>query len=70
MSNQVASQIERGSLVALLRDYESEPVPVHMVFPSRKGVGSAVQAFIDHVTPLMRASFPERSENPPATDGA
>lgn len=66
MSYQVKRQIEEGSLVVLLPQYEPERVPVNMVFPSRKSAGSAVQTFIDYVTPLMRASFLDQSAKPSA----
>lgn len=53
MSYQVESRILNGSLTVLLTDYEMEPVPVHMVFPSRKGSQSATKAFIEYARPLL-----------------
>lgn len=54
LSYQVERQVADGSLVVLLREYEPEPVPVHLVFPPRKSPGSVVRAFIDHAVPLLR----------------
>ena len=58
LSYQVARQIADGSLVAVLQRYETEPVPVHMVFQPRKTASRATRAFIDHALPLLkRKSF-------------
>lgn len=54
LSYQVERQVANGSLVALLQEYELEPVPVHMVFQPHRSAGSAVRAFIDHAAPLLR----------------
>ncbi|MGV6871895.1 LysR family transcriptional regulator [Pseudochelatococcus sp. B33] len=62
LSYQVERQITDGSLVSLLRDYEPEPIPVHLVFQPRRSHGSAVRAFIDHAVPLLRRA----SGKPPA----
>lgn len=54
MSYQVESHVKEGSLVVLLSQYELEPLPVHMVFPSRKRARNASQIFIDYAKPLLR----------------
>lgn len=57
MSYQVERQIEERSLIPLLEEYALEPVPVHLVFQSRKGMSSAAKAFIDHATPIFRSQI-------------
>ena len=57
LSYQVERQIADGILVALLEPYEPEEIPVHLVFRPRRADGSAVRAFIDHATPLLRRQF-------------
>lgn len=59
LSYQVERQIAAGTLVALLEPYEPEPVPVHLVFQTRRADGSAVRAFIDYAAPLLRQQFKE-----------
>lgn len=54
LSYQVERQVADGSLVVLLREYELEPVPVHIVFQPGKSAARAVRAFIDHAVPLLR----------------
>jgi len=57
MSYQVKRQLKNGSLIVLLPEYEVEPIPVHMVFPSRRGANSALQAFTDYAKPLLRRAL-------------
>ena len=64
LSYQVERQIAEGSLVALLRDHEPEPVPVNLVFRPRRGDGSAVRAFIDHAVPLLRRASGQKPMPP------
>lgn len=62
LSYQVEQQIAQGSLVALLEDYELEPVPVSVVFRPQGGVkGGAVRTFIDHAVPRLRKLFKDQS---------
>ena len=61
ISYQVEQQIADGSLMVVLPEYEQEPVPVHLVFQSRKGAANAVQAFIDHAAPLLRDKMSART---------
>lgn len=57
LSYQVERQIAEGSLVTLLEQYEPDPIPVHLVFPPRRGDGGAVRAFIDYAVPLLRRAL-------------
>jgi len=57
MSYQVQDHVAGGSLVVLLAEYQLAPLPVHMVFPARKGGHDVRQAFIEHAGPLLRAAI-------------
>jgi len=46
LSYQVAEQLEAGTLVRLLRDYEPAPLPVQLLVPSAR-----------HMPPRLRACF-------------
>jgi Transcriptional regulator len=67
LSYQVERQIADGSLVTLLRDYEPEPMPVHLVFQPRRFDGGALRAFIDHAVPLMRREAGRAERRRPAS---
>lgn len=54
LSYQVERQVANGALVVLLREYELESVPVHLVLHPGKSTRGAVRAFIDHAVPLLR----------------
>lgn len=47
LSYQAAPDLEAGSLRRLLSDYEPEPVPVQLVFPSARHMAPRVRAFVD-----------------------
>lgn len=57
MSYQVDRHIADGSLVQILEEFELEPVPIHLVFQSRKGAAKVVRAFIDHAVPMLRKTI-------------
>ncbi|NNG24856.1 LysR family transcriptional regulator [Telluria aromaticivorans] len=47
LSYQVAPDLASGALVRLLGDYEQEPLPVHLVFPSARLMTARQRAFVD-----------------------
>lgn len=47
LSYQVSDAIKNGSMVRILRDYETEPVPVHFVYPHHRLVSNRVRGFMD-----------------------
>jgi DNA-binding transcriptional LysR family regulator len=51
---QVADPIAEGSLVRLLRDYEVEPWPVHLLYPSGPHPAPKLRAFVDFAVPRLR----------------
>jgi DNA-binding transcriptional LysR family regulator len=53
---QVAEAIAEGSLVRLLRDYEVEPWPVHLLYPSGPHPAPKLRAFVDFAAPRLRQS--------------
>lgn len=47
LSYQAAADLHANSLARLLVDYEPEPIPVHLVFPSARHMAPRVRAFVD-----------------------
>lgn len=54
LSYQVADALAAGSLVRLLRDYENEPAPVHLLYPQGRYPAPKLRAFLDLVAPRLR----------------
>ncbi|MCK9915181.1 LysR family transcriptional regulator [Microbacteriaceae bacterium K1510] len=53
-SYQAADLLAGKSLMRLLRAYESEPVPVHLLYPQGRYPAPKLRAFLDLVTPRLR----------------
>lgn len=51
---QLSGQIQSGALVRVLPDGDSEPRPVHIVYPRQGLLPLKVRAFIDWATPRLR----------------
>jgi DNA-binding transcriptional LysR family regulator len=51
---QVADDIGRGSLVRLLKDYEIDALPIHLLYPGGRYPPPKLRAFLDFVTPRLR----------------
>lgn len=45
----VRQEIEAGNLVHVLPDWEPQPIVVHAIFPSRRGVMPSVRALLDYL---------------------
>ncbi|MDW3204827.1 MAG: LysR family transcriptional regulator [Alphaproteobacteria bacterium] len=54
LSYQVADAIADGSLVPLLRDYEPDPVPVHVVHLEGRNSPMRIRSFIDYLVEELR----------------
>jgi len=67
LSYQVERQIADGTLVAILPEYEPDPIPVHLIFQPRRFEGGALRAFIDFAVPILRKSVPGRTPPPSET---
>lgn len=55
LSYQVASHVRRGALQVLLEDFESAPLPVHVVHHEGRRATQKVRAFIDLAVDTLRA---------------
>ncbi len=53
---QLSGQIQSGALVRVLPDGDSEPRPVHIVYPRQGLLPLKVRAFIDWAAPRLRAA--------------
>jgi len=54
LSYQVADALAAGSLARVLRSYESEPAPVHLLYPQGRYPAAKLRAFLDLVAPRLR----------------
>lgn len=54
LSYQVADALAAGSLVRVLRDYETDPAPVHLLYPQGRYPAPKLRAFVDLVAPRLR----------------
>ena len=55
LSYQVAAELARGRLVRLLQEFEQPPIPVHIVFSTRRLMAPRVRAFLDFAVPRLVA---------------
>jgi DNA-binding transcriptional LysR family regulator len=56
---QMASELQSGALVPILRDYDSWAVPVHLVYVRQGLLPLKVRAFLDWMTPRLRQKLQE-----------
>ena len=54
LSYQVVDALSDGSLVRLLRDHETEPTPVHALYPGGRHPPPKLRAFLDELVPRLR----------------
>lgn len=54
LSYQVAEYQKRGALQVILKDFEPEPWPVHIVYPAGRIVAIKLRAFLDFATPRLK----------------
>jgi DNA-binding transcriptional LysR family regulator len=57
LSYQVAQPVAEGKLRVVLRDYEPEPIPVHLVHAGQALVPMKTRHFMDFATPRLRKSL-------------
>jgi DNA-binding transcriptional LysR family regulator len=57
LSYQVASAVAAGALRLILRPFELEPLPVHLVYGSQSLLPLKLRAFLDFAAPRLRATF-------------
>ena len=53
---QLSDEFQSGALVRILPEYDGDPLPVHLVYPRQGLLPLKVRAFIDWVTPRLRAA--------------
>jgi DNA-binding transcriptional LysR family regulator len=54
---QVSRALAAGQLRLLMRDFEPEPFPVHLVYPSRRHSPLKLRAFLDFALPRLKAKL-------------
>jgi DNA-binding transcriptional LysR family regulator len=59
MSYQAAAAVREGRLVMVLRDFEPEPNPISLVYPSGRLVPLKLRAFLDFAVPRLKARLQE-----------
>ena len=55
MSYKMEAARRSGALAIILEEFELEPMPVHIVYPERKPVPLKLRAFLNWVTPRLKA---------------
>ena len=58
LSYQVADAIRDNALSVVLDTFESEPLPINLVHKGQAPLPLKVRAFLDFVTPRLRARIP------------
>ena len=57
LSYQVAESVARGDLKLILRSFEPEPLPVHLLYAGQSLLPLKLRAFIDFAGPRLKASL-------------
>jgi len=57
LSYQVASAVSAGALRLILRPYEPEPLPVHLIYAGQSLLPLKLRAFLDFASPRLRRLF-------------
>lgn len=55
LSYQIQAPVRAGELKPVLRKFETDPVPVHLLYPHSRLMSARVRAFIDFAAPRLRA---------------
>ncbi|WP_442581760.1 LysR family transcriptional regulator [Mesorhizobium sp. ASY16-5R] len=55
MSYKMEAARRAGALVIMLEPFEQEPLPVHIVYPERKPMPLKLRAFLNWITPRLKA---------------
>jgi DNA-binding transcriptional LysR family regulator len=56
----VADELARGTLVPVLREHDSAPIPAQIVYPHGRLLSANVRAFVDFALPQLRAALQKR----------
>jgi len=57
LSYQVEDAVRKGELVTILEDFEPPPIPVSLVYRGGGMIPLKLRAFLDFMTPRLRASL-------------
>jgi DNA-binding transcriptional LysR family regulator len=57
LSYQVASAVSAGALRVILRPFEPEPLPVHLIYGGQSLLPLKLRAFPDFAAPRLRTAF-------------
>jgi len=57
LSYQAAPAVNAGALRVILRPFEPEPLPVHLIYAGQSLLPLKLRAFLDFAAPRLRASF-------------
>ena len=66
LSYQVAEPVARGDLTLVLRSFEPEPLPVHLLYAGQSLLPLKLRAFLDFAGPRLKASLLRASAGPPS----
>lgn len=55
LTYQVQTPVQAGELRPILRKFETDPIPIHLLYPHAKLMSARVRAFIDYAVPRLRA---------------
>lgn len=61
---QVAAHLQSGALVRILEDYESAPLPVHLIYVRQGLLPLKLRVFLDWMTPRLRERLAEMRGRP------
>ena len=60
LSYQVRGAVAGGALRLILRPFEPEPLPVHLVYAAQSQLPLKLRAFLDFAAPRLKMSLPDR----------
>ena len=67
---QTVDDIHAGLLTPLLENYRSQPVPLHVVYPSRRNLAPRTRVVLDFVVREIRAGVEAAKRNRQGVEGA
>jgi DNA-binding transcriptional LysR family regulator len=59
LAYQVREAVAAGTLRLILRPFEPEPLPVHLVYAAQSQIALKLRAFLDFAAPRLKASLPD-----------
>ena len=65
LSYQVRDAVAAGALRLILRPFEPEPLPVHLVYAAQSQLPLKLRAFLDFAAPRLKTSLPYRLADSP-----